>query len=78
MLTIFWLYVCGHEECETHDAFEVSFDAEGQCYEQMEEQSVVMNTACVGCRSIGNEDYEEPCELALDEDEKEVEPAWIL
>ncbi|KAL8794200.1 MAG: hypothetical protein Q9195_003268 [Heterodermia aff. obscurata] len=67
-LTISYVYPCGHTEDETFDLDAVVCEADGSVWEPMREQMVVMKGLCVGCRK---ENEDEPCELALDEWERE-------
>ena len=72
-LTVSYLYPCGHTDEEIFELEAVVCDTDGCVCEQMKEQSVVMNTECVGCSTFRAED--EPCELALDDIEW-IEIAW--
>ena len=72
-LTVFYLYPCGHTDEEIFELEAVICDTDGFICEQMKEQTVVMNTICVRCMQVRAED--EPCELALDDNEW-IEIAW--
>ena len=72
MLVISYLYPCGHTEEEVFDTEAVVCELDGSICEQMQEQMVVMARACVNCELV----RDEPCELALEENELEEDVRW--
>ena len=71
-LTVFYKYQCGHTEEAVYPTT-IAYDCNGIAWEQMEEQTVVMDKPCPSCRFAAWKAAKEgePCELALDESERE-------